>query len=63
MDGWMDGWMDGKGGATAAGWHYSARTAWVAPERDSLTADYDSLKILSQDLLLASQSVSYFQPK
>lgn len=59
----MDGWVDGKGEATAAGWHYSAKTAWVAPERDSLNADYDSLGMLSQDLLPASQSVSYFQPK
>lgn len=55
--------MDGKGGASAAGWHCSARTAWVSPERDSLTADFDSLRKLRQDLLLASQPVSYFQPK
>jgi len=54
----MDGW---KGGGPAAGWHCSTKTAWMAPERDSLTADCDSLGMLSQDLLLASQSASYFQ--
>lgn len=54
--------MDGKGGAAAAGWHYSARTAWVAPERDSLTADYDSLRMLSQDLLLPHSLLAIFSP-
>lgn len=64
MDGRMGGWMGGwKGGAPAASWHCAVRTAWVSPARDSLSAACDSLRKLSQGLLLASQSVSYFQPK